>query len=203
MKGGDDKDRGGAFATLCHVDALDLVNRRPRGCLSCPLLAYCPYKPWDLNGASLVQVLDGEPWYDSPPKGKASTKTARDSADKNREYREKRRQQQQSSGGGSSGGGSKEDPAKEEVCPWEFLSPFVFGRADLRCFGGPLPAIHVFGHEMACVYAPRCVRRGRLTRLCVQENARLRAAKEAEAQLASDDDVVVSDIDEDDDDGFI
>jgi hypothetical protein len=36
-----------------------------------------------------------------------------------------------------------------------------------------------------------------------QEKARLRAAKEAEAQLASDDDVVVSDIDEDEDDGFI
>jgi len=65
-----------------------------------------------------MQVLDGEPWYDSPPKGKASTKTAKESADKNREYREKRRQQQQSSGGGSSGGGgSKEDAAKEEVRP--------------------------------------------------------------------------------------
>ena len=51
-----------------------------------------------------MQVLDGEPWYDSPPKGKASTKTAKESADKNREYREKRRQQQQSSGGGEQRG---------------------------------------------------------------------------------------------------
>jgi hypothetical protein len=155
-----------------------------------------------------MQVLDGEPWYDSPPKGKASTKTAKESAEKNREYREKRRQQQQSSGGGSSGGGgSKEDAAKEEVKPMaRILEGNLWGKS------ASCPLSHsqmwvwfeIYAYVWECWFV-NIWWGAKEIRLCAraQEKARLRAAKEAEAQLASDDDVVVSDIDEDEDDGFI
>lgn len=60
-------------------------------------------------------VLEGVPWYDTPPKGHKD-KVQKESSDKNREHRERRRNS--NSGGGSSSGGDgggKKAQTKDEA----------------------------------------------------------------------------------------